>query len=151
MIAFDASVAVILFGLTLLAWVAAVQAPAVVTHALPAWAVIVSATLSAAIIVPSYWLKIHDIWWNLMGKTKHSSVSLLGNIVHRRLALFVTVWKCWRRALPTRNPCVTASRRNRARSLESAWRRCRRRSPQFLFTRWSTSVAKPQGSPTGRR
>jgi hypothetical protein len=144
--AFDGGVSIILFGITLLAWVAAVHhAPASGperTRRL-AWAVIVSATLSAAIIVPvMYALKIHDIWWNLMGKTKPIpplSLALLGYIVHFAVycGLFVTVGEVLRRRTLT-NSAIHASQREQAaiarEVLESRLAAMQAQvEPQFLF------------------
>jgi len=144
--AFDAGVAVILFGLTLLAWVAAVhQAPVSGperTRRL-VWAVIVSATLSAAIIVPvMYWLKMPELWSNLMGKTKPIpplSLVLVANIVHFALycVLFITVGEVLKRRAMT-NSAIRAAQREQteiAREvLESRLAAMQAQvEPQFLF------------------
>jgi hypothetical protein len=144
--AFDAGVAVVLFGLTLLAWVAAVhQAPAggpERTRRL-VWAVIVSATLSAAIIVPvMYWLKMPELWSNLMGKTKPIpplSLVLVANIVHFALycVLFITVGEVLKRRALT-NSAIRAAQREQteiAREvLESRLAAMQAQvEPQFLF------------------
>jgi hypothetical protein len=144
--AFDAGVAIVLFGLTLLAWVAAVyQAPASGAERTRrlVWAMIVSATLSAAIVVPfMYWLKIPEIWMNLMGKTKALppiSLAVVANIIHFAgyCALFIAVAEVLRRRAMT-NSAIRASQREQAEIarevLESRLAAMQAQvEPQFLF------------------
>ena len=144
--AFDAGVAFVLFGLTLLAWVAAVhQAPASGPERTRRliWAVIISATLSAAIVVPlMFWLKIPEIWTNLMGKNKPPppiSLALVANIVHFAVycALFIIVAETLRRRAIT-NSAIRTSQREQAeiarKVLESRLSAMQAQvEPQFLF------------------
>jgi hypothetical protein len=144
--AFDAGVAVVLFGITLLAWVAAVHhAPASGperTRRL-AYAIVVSAALSAILIVPvMYAMKIHDIWWALYGKTKPMppvSLALLGNTVHfaAYCLLFVAVAEVLQRRSLT-SSAIHASQREQAEIarevLESRLAAMQAQvEPQFLF------------------
>jgi LytS/YehU family sensor histidine kinase len=107
------------------------------------WAVIISATLSAAIVVPiMYWMKIHDIWWNLMGKTKPippMSLALVGNIVHFAVycVLFIAVAEVLKRRALT-SSAIHASQREQAEIarevLESRLAAMQAQvEPQFLF------------------
>jgi hypothetical protein len=144
--AFDAGVAIALFGITLLSWVAATyQAPASGSERIRrlAYAVAISAALSAALVVPvMYGLKIHDIWWALMGKTKPIppvSLALLGNTVQFAVycLLFVTVAEVLQRRSLTSSAIRAAQREQTeiAREvLESRLAAMQAQvEPQFLF------------------
>jgi LytS/YehU family sensor histidine kinase len=89
-----------------------------------------------------YWLKIHDLWWNLMGKTKPLpplSLVLLGNVVHFAVycVLFITVGEVLRRRTMT-NSAIRAAQREQAEIarevLESRLAAMQAQvEPQFLF------------------
>lgn len=143
--AFDAGVSIVLFGITLLAWVAATYQAAggpERTRRL-AYAVVLSAALAAALVVPiMYALKIHEIWWALMGKTKPIppvSLALVGNTLHFAVycLLFVTVAEVLQRRSQT-NSAIHAAQREQAEIarevLESRLAAMQAQvEPQFLF------------------
>jgi hypothetical protein len=146
LMAFDAGVAIGSLGIMLLAWVAAsYEAPASGperTRRL-AYAVAVSAVLSAALVVPvMYALNIHDIWFGMLGKTKPIppvALALLANTVQFAVygLLFVTVAEVLHRRALT-NSAIHAAQREQteiARDvLESRLAAMQAQvEPQFLF------------------
>jgi hypothetical protein len=89
MIAFDMLGSLVIFGATLLAWVAATDgAPAggSVRNGRVAWAIVAGAVTAALVLVPLMRaFEIDRLWWELSGKMKeqpHLGLVLLGYAIH---------------------------------------------------------------------
>lgn len=146
LMAFDAGVAIGSLGIILLAWAAATYgAPASGPERMRrlAYAVAIGAVLSAALVVPvMYVMKIHEIWWGMLGKSKPVPpvpLALLANTVQFGVycLLFVTVAEVLKRRSVT-NIAIQAAQREQAEIarevLESRLAAMQAQvEPQFLF------------------
>jgi hypothetical protein len=145
-IAHDLVGTVVLFAITLLAWSAATAGrPAAGPERVRALAVavLVSALLSAAIVVPlGNALSVQEIWWEMMGKQKPLPplwLAILGNTVHLSLysVLFVLAAEVMTRRASA-HAAVLVARREQAsvarEVLESRLAAMQAQvEPQFLF------------------
>jgi len=145
-VAFDWVTALIIFGFSLLAWVAAVDGVPASGHTRNVrvgWAVIVAAVLAACIAVPvMHMLGIDRLWWEMSGKTKPppSLVMLvIGNSINfiAWTALFVAAAEVVQRRSLT-NEAIRANQREQATLardvLESRLAAMQAQvEPQFLF------------------
>ena len=145
-VAFDWVTALIIFGFSLLAWVAAVDGVPASGHTRNVrvgWAVIVAAVLAACIAVPvMHMLGIDQLWWEMSGKTKPppSLVMLvIGNSINfiAWTALFVAAAEVVQRRSLT-NEAIRANQREQATLahdvLESRLAAMQAQvEPQFLF------------------
>jgi hypothetical protein len=144
--AWDFATSLILFGVTLLTWVAATEdAPAGgrERNVRVAWAVVISAVLAACIAVPMLRaLEIDKLWWEMSDKSKPQpmvGLVLLGNAIHfiAWSGLFIAGAEVIRRRTLT-NDAIRESRREQATLardvLESRLAAMQAQvEPQFLF------------------
>jgi len=145
-VAFDWVTALIIFGLSLLAWVAAVDGVPASGHTRNVrvgWAVIVAAVLAACIAVPvMHMLGVDQLWWEMSGKTKPPpslAMLILGNSINfiAWTALFVAAAEVVQRRSLT-NEAIRANQREQATLahdvLESRLAAMQAQvEPQFLF------------------
>ncbi len=89
LVAFDMLSALVIFGATLLAWVAATDGAPISGRERDvrvAWAIVIGAVAAALVLVPVMrTLEIDRLWWEMYGKTKPRpglGLVLLGNSIH---------------------------------------------------------------------
>jgi len=143
---FDLATSLILFGTTLLAWVAATDgAPSSgrARNLRVAWAIVIGAVAAACIAVPLMRaLEIDRLWWEMAGKVKPQpavSLVLIGNAIYFMAwsALFVAAAEVIQRRALT-NEAIRATQREQAALardvLESRLAAMQAQvEPQFLF------------------
>lgn len=146
MMTFDYITSLVLFGVTLLVWVAATEDAPISGHARNvrvAWAVVISAVISALILVPLMRaFEVDRMWWEMMEKSKPAPALMLmiiGNSIHFTAwsALFIAAAEVIRRRALT-NEAIRASQREQAALtrdvLESRLAAMQAQvEPQFLF------------------
>lgn len=146
MMAFDLATSLILFGTTLLAWVAATDgAPSSgrARNVRVAWAIVIGAVTAACIAVPLMRaLEIDRLWWEMSGKVKPQpalSLVLIGNAIYFTAwsALFVAAAEVIQRRALT-NEAIRVTQREQAALardvLESRLAAMQSQvEPQFLF------------------
>lgn len=144
--AWDFLTSLILFGVTLLTWVAATEGAAASgreRNVRVAWAIVISAVVAAFIAVPLMRaMEIDKLWWEMSGKTKPQPIFalvMLGNAIHfiAWSALFVAAAEVIRRRALT-NEAIRATQREQATLardvLESRLAAMQAQvEPQFLF------------------
>ncbi len=144
--AWDFVTSLILFGVTLLTWVAATEGAAASGHERNVrviWAIVISAVVAASIAVPLMrTMEIDKLWWEMSGKTKPQpmfALVMLGNAIHfiAWSALFVAAAEVIRRRALT-NEAIRATQREQAALardvLESRLAAMQAQvEPQFLF------------------
>ncbi len=146
MMAFDLSTSLILFGTTLLAWVAATDGAPISGRARNvrvAWAIVAGAVAAACLAVPLMRaLEIDKLWWEMSGKTKPEpalALVLIGNAIHfvAWSALFVAAAEVIRRRTLTNEAIRTTQREHATLArdvLESRLAAMQAQvEPQFLF------------------
>lgn len=145
-VAWDFVTSLLIFGLALLAWVAAVDgAPGSgrERNVRVAWAVVIAAVLAACIAVPlMHGLEIDKLWWEISGKTKPPpalAMVVLGNSIQfiAWSGLFVAAAEVVQRRALT-NEAIRATQRDQAALardvLESRLAAMQAQvEPQFLF------------------
>jgi hypothetical protein len=146
MMAFDLATSLILFGTTLLAWVAAtdgVPSSGRARDVRVAWAIVIGAVAAACIAVPLMRaLEIDRLWWEMSDKVKPQpavSLVLIGNAIHFAAwsALFVAAAEVIQRRALT-NEAIRVTQREQAALardvLESRLAAMQAQvEPQFLF------------------
>ena len=146
MMAFDLVTSLILFGVTLLAWVAATEGAPISgreRNTRVAWAIVIAAVVSACIVVPLMRaLEVDRMWWEMMGKSKPQpalALVIIGNSIHfvAWSGLFIAAAEVIRRRSLT-NEAIRASQREQATLtrdvLESRLAAMQAQvEPQFLF------------------
>jgi hypothetical protein len=146
MMAFDLTTSLILFGTTLLAWVAATDgAPSSgrARNVRVGWAIVIGAVAAACIAVPLMRaLEIEKLWWEMSGKVKPQpalALVLIGNAIHFMAwsALFVAAAEVIQRRALT-NEAIRVTQREQAALardvLESRLAAMQAQvEPQFLF------------------
>ena len=146
LMAFDILSALIIFGTTLLAWVAATDGAPISGHArnVPVgWAIVIGAVAAAFLLVPLMrTLEIDRLWWELSGKSKPQpplALVLLGNSIHFLAwsSLFVAAAEVLQRRSLTNEAIRTAQREHATLArdvLESRLAAMQAQvEPQFLF------------------
>jgi hypothetical protein len=146
MMAFDLTTSLILFGTTLLAWVAATDGAPISGRARNVrvgWAIVIGAVAAACIAVPLMRaLEIDKLWWEISGKVKPQpalSLVLIGNAIQfvAWSALFVAAAEVIQRRALT-NEAIRVTQREQATLardvLESRLAAMQAQvEPQFLF------------------
>jgi hypothetical protein len=143
---FDLVTSLVLFGVTLLAWVAATEGAPISgreRNTRVAWAIVIAAVASACILVPL--IRVFDIermWWEMMGKSKPQPALALVVVGHAIQfvawsGLFIAAAEVIRRRSLT-NEAIRASQREQAMLtrdvLESRLAAMQAQvEPQFLF------------------
>jgi Histidine kinase len=146
LMAFDMLSALVIFGATLLAWVAATDGAPTRGHARNVrvgWAIVIGAVAAAFVLVPLMRsLEIDKMWWELYGKVKPQpplGLVLLGNSIHFLAwsALYVAAAEVMQRRSLTNEAIRTAQREHATLSrdvLESRLAAMQAQvEPQFLF------------------
>jgi hypothetical protein len=146
MMAFDLATSLILFGTTLLAWVAATDGAPISGRARDVrvgWAIVIGAVAAACIAVPLMRaLEIDRLWWEMSGKVKPQpalALVLIGNAIHfvAWSALFVAAAEVIQRRALTNEAIRTTQREQAALArdvLESRLAAMQAQvEPQFLF------------------
>jgi hypothetical protein len=146
LMAFDMISALIIFGTTLLAWVAATDGAPIngrERNVRVAWAIVIGAVAAAFILVPLMrTMEIDALWWEMSGKTKEApglGLVLLGNSIHfiAWSGLFVAAAEVIHRRSLTHEAIRVAQREHTALSrdvLESRLAAMQAQvEPQFLF------------------
>ena len=146
MMAFDMLTSLVLFGVTLLAWVASTEGAPISgreRNARVVWAAVIAAIVAAVIIVPLMRvLEVDRLWWEMMGKSKPQPMLALviaGNAIHfvAYSGLFIAAAEVIRRRSLT-NEAIRATQREQAaltrNVLESRLAAMQAQvEPQFLF------------------
>jgi hypothetical protein len=146
LMAFDFVTSLILFGVTLLAWVAATEGAPISGHernTRVAWATTIAAVASACLVVPLMRaLEVDRMWWEIMSKSKPQpalALVIIGNSIHfvAWSGLFIAAAEVIRRRSLT-NEAIRASQREQATLtrdvLESRLAAMQAQvEPQFLF------------------
>ena len=143
---FDLATSLVIFGLALLAWVAAVEgAPGSgrERNIRVAWSVVIAAVLAACIVVPlMHGLEIDKLWWEMSGKSKPPpalAMVVIGNAINFTAwtGLFIAAGEVVQRRALT-NEAIRVTQRDQAALardvLESRLAAMQAQvEPQFLF------------------